>query len=98
MAQLTRRNFVQVAGMTAATTALAACDNTAAPADDAEPEAEAEPEAAPAADGDIYAAPDASAYPIEPDGEGVEALYETKESRGGQIIYTKVIPGEWSKE
>ena len=60
MAQLTCRNFVQVAGMTAA--------------------------------------PDASAYPIEPDGEGVEALYETKESRGGQIIYTKVIPGEWSKE
>ena len=32
------------------------------------------------------------------DGEGVEALYETKESRGGQIIYTKVIPGEWSAE
>ena len=85
MAQLTRRNFVHVA---------AAAAGTAAPADDAD----AEPEAAPVADGDIYAAPDASAYPIEPDGEGVEALYETKESRGGQIIYTKVIPGEWSAE
>ena len=50
MAQLTRRSFVQVVGM------------TAAPADDA------------------------------------DALYETKESRGGQIIHTKVIPGEWSAE
>ena len=92
MSQLTRRNFVQVAAAAAGTAALAACGNTAAPADDAEPEA------APVADGDIYAAPDASAYPIDPDGEGVEALYETKESRGGQIIYTKVIPGEWSAE
>lgn len=62
MAQLTRRSFVQVVGMTAATAALAACGNTAAPADDA------------------------------------DALYETKESRGGQIIHTKVIPGEWSAE
>ena len=64
MAQLTRRSFVQVVGMTAATAALAACGNTAATADNAE----------------------------------ADALYETKESRGGQIIYTKVIPGEWSAE
>ena len=34
MAQLTRRNFVQVACMTAATAVLAACGNTAAPAAD----------------------------------------------------------------
>ena len=54
--------MAQLARMTAATAALAACGNTAAPADDA------------------------------------DALYETKESRGGQIIYTKVIPGEWSAE
>jgi beta-glucosidase len=36
---------------------------------------------------DTYAAPSADAYPIEPDPEGTEALYETKESRAGQIIY-----------
>ena len=80
MAKLTRRNFLAGSALAAAAAGLAACNGGGAPAP-----AEGG-DAAPA--DDIYAAPDASAYPIEPDGEGVEALYETKESRAGQIIYT----------
>ena len=79
MAQLSRRNFLQVAGIASATAALAACGNAAAPADDAE--AEAEPEAAPAT-GDLTA-PDASAYPIDPDGDDVAALWTSEETRDG---------------
>ena len=83
MAKLTRRNFLAGSALAAAAAGLAACNQGAAPADGGEAEGG---DAAPA--DDIYAAPDASAYPIEPDGEGVEALYETKESRSGFIIYT----------
>ena len=32
---------------------------------------------------DIYAAPDAASYPIEPDGEGVEALWTAEQTRDG---------------
>ncbi|MBQ3267115.1 MAG: glycoside hydrolase family 3 C-terminal domain-containing protein [Atopobiaceae bacterium] len=81
MAKLTRRNFLAGSALAAAAAGLVACNN-AAPADGGTEGGDAAP-----AD-DIYAAPDASAYPIEPDGEGVEALYETKESRSGFIIYT----------
>nr|MCR4871052.1 twin-arginine translocation signal domain-containing protein [Atopobiaceae bacterium] len=81
MAKLTRRNFLAGSALAAAAAGLVACNN-AAPADGGTEGGDAAPT------DDIYAAPDASAYPIEPDGEGVEALYETKESRSGFIIYT----------
>ena len=83
MAKITRRNFLEALGITGATVALAACGAS----ETTEPAAESESEPAPEA-GDPYAVPDASAYPIEPDGEGVEPLYETKESRAGQNVYT----------
>ena len=72
MAKLTRRNFLAGSALAAAAAGLVACDGIGGTGGES----------------DIYAAPDASAYPIEPDGEGVEALYETVESRSGQIVYT----------
>ncbi|MBE6480506.1 MAG: twin-arginine translocation signal domain-containing protein, partial [Olsenella sp.] len=86
MAQLTRRNFVQVAGMTAAAVALAACSNNAAPAGDEPTDEGTEPEAT-TASGDLTA-PDASAYPIDPDPEGTEALWTSEETRDGWTRFT----------
>ncbi|MBQ1449123.1 MAG: hypothetical protein IIZ15_03380, partial [Coriobacteriales bacterium] len=63
--------------------ALAACANSNgggnAPADGGNDGGDTAPEPA----GDAYAAPDASAYPIEPDGEDVEALWTSEETRDG---------------
>ncbi|MCR4870077.1 MAG: glycoside hydrolase family 3 C-terminal domain-containing protein [Atopobiaceae bacterium] len=82
MAQLTRRNFVQVAAATGAAAALAACgNNNAAPADSGEDQ-EGE---APAASGSLEA-PDASAYPIDPDGS--EHLGTQEEIRDGWVKIT----------
>lgn len=75
MAQITRRGFVAGSAITAGLLGLTACGNAATDGGTASAD-------------DIYAAPNADAYPIEPDAEGVEALYETKESRGGVTVYT----------
>ena len=77
MAQLTRRNFVQVAAATGAAAALAACGNNAAPT-----EGDGAQEDASAASGSLEA-PDASAYPIDPDGDDVAALWTSEETRDG---------------
>ena len=67
---ITRRGFIAGSGVAAASVALAGCSTGS------EPTAQAE-----AGSGDIYAAPDLSSYPIDPDGEGVEALYTTETMR-----------------
>ncbi len=78
--KLTRRNFLEVA-TGAGALALAACanNNGAAPAEGGDEGGEPAPEPA----GDAFAAPDASAYPIDPDGEDVEALWTSEETRDG---------------
>ena len=93
MAQLTRRNFVQVAAAASATAALAACGGTSSTTDgsaeDEVAEGEvaedevAEDDGAAAAGEPDYSAPDASAYPIDVDGDDVAALYEVEELRDG---------------
>ena len=79
MAKLTRRNFLAGSALVAAA-GLAACNQGGgtAPADGgSEPAPEPEPA------GDIFAAPDASAYPIDPDAEGTEALWTSEQTRDG---------------
>lgn len=73
MARITRRGFVAGSAITAGLLGLVACGNAGGAAD----------AGAGAVADDIYAAPDASAYPIEPDAEGVEALYEVSTDRNG---------------
>ena len=81
--KITRRNFLEVAGVATAAAMLAACGGEAAPEEPAEEGGEEEAEPAEA----DYSAPDASAYPIDPDGDDVEALWTSEETRDG---WTKV--------
>ena len=75
MRSITRKNFLAAAGATAAVAGLAACSSeTEETEDDATEEVE---EAA--SDEDPLAAPDASAYPIDPDDDTVEALWTAEE-------------------
>ena len=95
MAQITRRNFLEVAGAAGALGALAACDTATPetpadtgstaepepadePSDEPEPEAEPEPEL-----------PDESEYPIDPDGDDVEPLWETENMKDRWIKVTQ---------
>ena len=81
MAQLTRRNFLEVAAGAGLAGMMAACSNQQQASEGESEDAEAGE--TPAAAGDVFAAPDASAYPIEPDAEGVEALWTSEELRNG---------------
>ena len=73
MSSMTRRNFLAASAVSAGLLGLAGCDNgTQTPA-------------APADDG--LTAPAADAYPIDPDGEDVEAKWTSEETRDG---WTKV--------
>ena len=94
---ITRRNFLQVAGSAGILGTLAACDTatpetpadtnegSAAPEPTTEPEAESEPEAEPEGSGH-----DLSEYPIDPDGDDVEALWTSEENlRDGYIKITQ---------
>ena len=93
MAQISRRNFIEAAGIASAAAALAACDTTtpeetpaaeggseAAP----EPEGETEPEAEPEPEeptGPASIVHDASEYPIDPDASDVEALWTSEKTK-----------------
>ena len=88
MAQLTRRNFVQVAAAAAGTAALAACANEAAPEPEAEPEPEVEPE--PEAEAEPEPAGEAS-YPIEPEEFGSGDVKYTIEEVDGRPSWFRVV-------
>ena len=75
MRSITRKNFLAAAGATAAVAGLAACSSET---DETEEDATEEVEEA-ASDEDPLAAPDASAYPIDPDDDTVEALWTAEE-------------------
>ena len=90
MSQITRRNFIEAAGVAGAAAALAACDTTApeetpateggseaAPSTETEPEPEAEPEPT----GPESIIHDASEYPIDPDGSDIEALWTSEKTK-----------------
>ena len=94
MKDITRRNFLETAAAAGILGALTACDTTAetgngthgsgskpAPSSGSEEEPEAEPEPV------GPPAPDASTYPISPDGAGVDALYTTSDMRGEWTCY-----------
>ena len=85
MAQLTRRNFLGVAAGAGIAGMVAGCSNQ----QPAEPAPAGEPEPEPAPAGDIFAAPDASAYPIEPDGDDVAALWTSETLRNGWTRVTQ---------
>ena len=71
--KVTRRNFLAASAISAGLLGLAGCDGAATEA--------------PAGGDDALAAPAADAYPIDPDGEGVEAKWSSEELRDG---WTKV--------
>ena len=84
MSQITRRNFLEVAGAAGALGVLAACDTTtpetpaaegSEPADKPADEPTDEPEAEPEPEADL---PDESAYPIDPDGDDVEPKWTSE--------------------
>ena len=79
MRSITRKNFLAAAGATAAVAGLAACSS-----DTEEEDATEEVEEAEASTDDPLAAPDASAYPIDPDDDTVEALWTSETSRKDQ--------------
>lgn len=81
MPKLTRRSFVAGSATAAGLLGLAACGKSGKTSTEDEV-------AAAAAQGDEYAAPSADAYPIDPDGDDVEALYEREEMRNGWIRFT----------
>ena len=95
MAQISRRNFLQVAGAAGALGALAACDTTtpeeppaAEGGSEAEPEPETEPETEPEPEeptGPESIIHDASEYPLDADGDDVEALWSEEETADGWI-------------
>ena len=97
MAQITRRNFLEVAGAAGLLGALAACDTQPAeetpasegsetePEPETEPEAETEPEPEP----EGPQPHDLSEYPLDPDGDDVEALWsEEVNQRDGFTLVT----------
>lgn len=71
MSNITRRNFLAASAVTAGLLGLAGCDNAATTT----------------GGGDAPAAPAADSYPIDPDGDGVEAKWSSEELRDG---WTKV--------
>ena len=95
MAQVTRRNFLEAAGTAGLLGALAACDTTTpeTPAitdegSKTEPEPADEPQDEPEVEADpTLEAPDADAYPIDADGDDVEAKW-TMEDMSGWYRYT----------
>ena len=87
MRSITRKNFLAAAGATAAVAGLAACSSETT--DETEDDATEGVEEA-ASDEDPLAAPDASAYPIDPDDDTVEAVYTSETSRkDGWTKYTQ---------
>ena len=98
---ITRRNFVEVAGAAASIAALAACDTAtpetpadttdgseAAPATEPEPEPEPEPE-------DLGPQPhDLSEYPLDPDGDDIEALWSEENTKDGWVRVTQEAGGK----
>ena len=90
MAQVTRRNFLEVAGAAGAAAALAACDTTTPetpaddegskpadkPADEPQDEPQDEPEEPEGSGHDL------SEYPLDPDGDDVDPLYEIQAFKG----------------
>ena len=97
MSQITRRNFLEVAGAAGALGVLAACDTTTpetpadegskpadTPADEPADEPVDEPVEEPG-----YDHPDASAYPIDPDGDDVEAKWTKEDMYDGWIKFTQ---------
>ena len=90
---LTRRNFLEVAGAAGAAAMIAACDSNAQTEEPAADSTEEEPAAEPATDEPAaetetepepeqaaWNVPDPSEYPIDPDGDDVEAKYEITET------------------
>ena len=74
MSNISRRNFLAASAVTAGLVGLAGCDNGAG--------------TSPSGD-DALAAPAADAYPIDPDGEGVEAKWTSEEVRDGWTRVTQ---------
>ena len=99
---ITRRNFVEAAGAAASLAALAACDTATpeAPADTPEgsepaPAAEPEPETEPEPE-DLGPQPhDLSEYPLDPDGDDIEALWSEETTKDG---WTRVVQEAGGKE
>ena len=83
---VTRRNLMQAAAAGAAVAGLAACSSdTEETTDDATEEVEeAEADAT-----DALAAPDTSSYPIDPDGDDVEALWSAEDTGDGYYLVTQ---------
>ncbi|MCR4870237.1 MAG: twin-arginine translocation signal domain-containing protein [Atopobiaceae bacterium] len=90
MAKLTRRNFLAGSALAAAAAGLAACNQSGVPADGSVESDDGS--TAPAGD---LTAPDASAYPIDPDAEGTEALWTSEKTRDG---WTKITNPEGAPE
>ena len=75
---VTRRNLMQAAAAGAAVAGLAACSSETEEVEEAEADAT-----------DALAAPDTSSYPIDPDGDDVEALWTAEDTGDGYYLVTQ---------
>ncbi len=88
MSNVTRRNFLAASAVTAGLAGLAGCESSSTT------DGEEEVAATTSASGSMEA-PSADSYPIEPDAEGVEALWTSEEVRDG---WTRVTNPEGGAE
>ena len=102
MSQVTRRNFLEVAGVAGAAAALAACNTEqettpAATTDGSETAPAAEPAADEPVEEPAEDAPkghDLSEYPLDPDGDDVEALWTEEETHDTWIRIVQEAGGK----